>query len=144
MSFHIVPLLPKATAGKARQRRTSASDRAREKWAGSGRCRDGATRGAQSHRRLRGICAASRYFAKPCMSIYYLCWNETERNETVNAVFLESCALLPFRFYGFLCKPNDIVLNDIGNVFLTRTVYGIKLLSRKPALENNASFRRVG
>ena len=56
------------------------------------------------------------------MSIYYLCWNETERNETVNAVFLESCALLPFRFYGFLCKPNGIVLNDIGNVFLTRTV----------------------
>ena len=41
----------------------------------------------------------------------------------VNAVFLESCALLPFRFYGFLCKPNGIVLNDIGNVFLTRTVY---------------------
>ena len=30
MSFHIVPLLPKATAGKARQRRTSASDRARK------------------------------------------------------------------------------------------------------------------
>ena len=49
--------------------------------------------------------------------------NEAKRNETVNAVFLESCALLPFRFYGFLVKPNGIVLNDIGNVFLTRTVY---------------------
>ena len=55
-------------------------------------------------------------------------WNEiernrTKRNETVIAVFLESCAMLPFRFYGFLVKRNSIVLNDIGNVFLTRTVH---------------------
>ena len=40
----------------------------------------------------------------------------TKRNETVNGVYLESCASLSF---GFVRKPNGI---DIGNVFLTRTV----------------------
>ena len=40
VSFHVVPLMPNATAGKsriARQRRTLVSDRACEKWVGSGR-----------------------------------------------------------------------------------------------------------
>ena len=37
---------------------------------------------------------------------------------------------MPFRFYGFLCKPNGIVLNDIGNVFLTRTVVVLFTIQR--------------
>ena len=37
MLFHVVSLMPKATARNARQRWTLASDCVREKWAGSGR-----------------------------------------------------------------------------------------------------------
>ena len=44
--------------------------------------------------------------------------NRTKRYETVNAVYLESCAPLSFASVRCLLKPNDI-----GNVFLTRTVY---------------------
>ena len=63
--------------------------------------RDGATRGAQSHRRLRGICAAHDTSPSHEYLLSMLERNRTKQNETVNAVFLESHALLSFRFYGF-------------------------------------------
>ena len=49
-----------------REAKTDFGERSRAKSErGVADSRDGATRGAQSHRRFQGVCAASRYFAKP-------------------------------------------------------------------------------
>ena len=53
-------------------------------------------------------------------------WNETKRNGTKRngkRRFLKivRAGTVPFRRNSL--KPNAIVLNDIGNVFLTRTVH---------------------
>ena len=49
--------------------------------------------------------------------------NETKRNETKRNGTKRRCATLPFYIVRSVVKRNGIVLNDIGNVFLTRTVY---------------------
>ena len=50
--------------------------------------------------------------------------NETERNRTRTKrnVIERRCAQFPFGFWLNKTKPNGIVLNDNGNVFLTHTV----------------------
>ena len=93
VSFHCVAfcfmpfqVMLKATAGKSKivmQRRTSGERSfARKSGRGAAGCRNSATRGAQSHRRHPGICAASRYFTRPWVCIIYAGTkqNETKRN----------------------------------------------------------------
>ena len=49
--------------------------------------------------------------------------NETKRNVTERNAMKRHCATLPFLIVRSLVKRNGIVLNDFGNVFLTRTVH---------------------
>ena len=131
MPFHVVPLMPKATAGKSRiAAKTDLGKQSRARKVG-GEWQIVATVQLEALKVIV-VFEASVQPRDTSPRLEYLLsmlernrtkQNETKRNETVNAVFLESCALLPFRFYGFLVKPNGIVLNDIGNVFLTRTVH---------------------
>ena len=51
-------------------------------------------------------------------------WNRTERNRTRTKlnVIERCCTQFPFGFWLNMTKRNGIVLNDIGNVFLTHSV----------------------
>ena len=105
MSFHVVPLMPKATAGKSRitRQRTDFGERSRARKVGG----EWQIVAAVQLEALKAIAvfsaqphdaSPSREYLLSMLERHRTKQNEAKRNETVNAVFLESCVLLPFHY----------------------------------------------
>ena len=124
VSFRLVPFhavstdaVPRRKRQQGRRksrakRRISASGHAREKWAGGGR---------PSPVLMATPEAITIFEASARPLATWPSWNETKRNGKRRFLKIVRAGAVPFRRNSL--KPNAIVLNDIGNVFLTCTVY---------------------